>query len=517
MKVAARGRKRIGARLVAFSIHFEVFMHHALTRVSPTALTVQNRFEIPATLFANPNIHIERKAVAELLELLEVQATLRGLDEYPDHARLEHVVLTPDFHKASRIPVGTVLQTRGFALPQAIGNDVNCGMRLHKTLWRSADLEPHIKLLEKRLRALFFEAGRNIPMTGLQRQAMLQHGLLGLLESVPKSQTQGLWRFFHQQHADLDHVEQCGSVETNSILAGAENFIGDPNRLSRDAQIGSLGGGNHFAEIQRVVKILEPHTARAWGLFADQIVVMVHAGSLGLGHLAGGQVRQMAKDHFPKHLPHPQNGLYPMPLSADWLDPLGNAANFAFSNRTFLALMLRQALEETLGETEFPLLYDAPHNWLWLESDGTVLHRKGATPARGFAEMQNTPFAHHGEPVLIPGAMGASSFVMVGTGNPEALSSASHGAGRIRSRGEAMRDHEAEFRAFLERYSVITPLDWRAPSVQSRPDIVREHLAMLRQEAPFAYKGIGDVIQTQTQAQMVRGVVELEPILTVKG
>jgi tRNA-splicing ligase RtcB (3'-phosphate/5'-hydroxy nucleic acid ligase) len=494
-------------------------MHHALTRVSPTALTVTNRFEIPTTLFANQKVHLQRKAITQLLELLEVQDTVQQLvqlGEYPADARLERVVLTPDFHQSSPIPVGTVLHTTGFALPQAIGNDVNCGMRLHTTPWHAADLVPHYKTLEQRLRGLFFGAGRNIPMTGLQRQAMLQYGLLGLLESVPKSQTQGLWRSWHQQHQDIDRTEQCGSILTKSILTGTEDFVGEPSTLSRDAQIGSLGGGNHFAEIQRVTKILEPQTARAWGSFPDQIVVMVHAGSLGLGHLAGGVVRQQAKNNYPKHLPHPKNGIYPMPLGGNWSDALGNAANFAFANRTFLSLMVHQALEECLGETEYRLLYDAPHNWLWQQPNG-VLHRKGATPARGFEAMQQTPFAHHGEPVLIPGAMGASSFVLVGSGNLASLQSASHGAGRSHSRGEAMRQSELEFVRFLERYRVVTPLDWQNPSTQARPDIVRQHLAMLRQEAPFAYKGIGDVVQTQTQAQMVRGVVELEPLMTVKG
>jgi tRNA-splicing ligase RtcB len=113
--------------------------------------------------------------------------------------------------------------------------------------------------------------------------------------------------------------------------------------------------------------------------------------------------------------------------------------------------------------------------------------------------------------------MGASSFIMAGTGKLSSLESASHGAGRIHSRGEAMRGFEQEFKDFLKRYRVVTPLDWHDQAIKQRPDIIEEHLSKLRQEAPFAYKGISEIIKTQTSAEMVRGVVELEPLLTVKG
>ncbi len=465
---------------------------------------------------------IERKALDELLRLLEVQQTIELLknaapDLYPADARLEQVILTPDLHKAQGIPVGTVMQTHGFMIPQAMGNDINCGMRLHKTSLKSEAIKANLGKLEKRLRHLFFEGGRSIPMTGLQRQALLQHGLEGLVEAVPASQTDGLWRYWHGQTSSLEHTEQNGSIDASEIISGLEDWIGEPHSTSRDAQIGSLGGGNHFAEIGRVAKILDPVTAHAWVLHLDNVVVMIHSDSLGIGHLAAQHLRTATRAAYPKNIPHPENGIYPMPLhNQTWQTALANAANFAFANRVFLALMVQAALEETVQETSFELLYDAPHNLIWQDQQG-ALHRKGATPARGYTAMQDTPFAYHGQPVLIPGSMGASSFIMAGTGNPANLESASHGAGRIYSRGEAMRGSSDEFTAFLERYRVVTPLDWNDPKVKARPDIIKEHLTTLRQEAPFAYKGIGSIIETQVQAEMVRGVVELEPMLTVKG
>ncbi len=494
-----------------------------LTRTSQTRLEVQNPFAIPTTIFANEAVPLERKAVDELLRLLEVQTTLEHLqkvlpEDYPADARLERVILTPDFHKAQGIPVGTVLQTKGFVIPQAMGNDINCGMRLHKTSLKPEAILANLEALETRLRHLFFGGGRSIPMTGLQRQALVLHGLEGLLEAVPKNQETGLWRYWQQQNiqADLERTEQRGSLHT-STNQGLEDWIGNLHHLSRDAQIGSLGGGNHFAEIQRVSKILNPVIAYAWGLKPDSVVVMIHSGSVGIGHLAGSQIKKATRAAYPKGIPHPSNGIYPMPLtSSHWHDSLANAANFAFANRVFLALMVQAALEETVAETNFQLLYDAPHNLIWQQENGAI-HRKGATPARGFEAMQHTPYGYHGEPVLIPGSMGASSYVLVGKGNPDNLESASHGSGRIQSRGQAMRGSESEFQDFLKRYRVVTPLDIRDQKVKARPDIIREHLANLRQEAPFAYKGITSIIETQTRAEIVQAVVELEPMLTVKG
>lgn len=127
--------------------------------------------------------------------------------------------------------------------------------------------------------------------------------------------------------------------------------------------------------------------------------------------------------------------------------------------------------------------------------------------------MQGTPFAFTGEPVIVPGSMGGSSFLLAGRGLPEALSSASHGAGRLRSRGEAMRGHDDEFHAFLRDFRVVTPLDWR----RARPDIQAQKLRELKQEAPFAYKGIGPVIRTLAESGMAAPVAELRPLITVKG
>ncbi len=498
-----------------------------LTRVDAQAVRVNHPSQIPISLFADQRVPIERQALDELWQMLELAETVErwhgvAPDDFAGQPHIERVALTPDFHKAQGVPVGTVLQTSGFFVPQAIGGDINCGMRSHLTSLTAEQIEPHLNALETALRRRFFEGGRDIAMTGLQRQALLQGGLEGLAGAVPTSQQQGLWRVWHEQVASLDKTMNRGSFSASS-LAGLEDFIGDLHATSRDAQIGSIGGGNHFVEIQRVSRILEPVTAHAWGLKLGAVVVMVHSGSLSIGQRCGALAKRLVRGAYPLALKHPDNGLYPLPFgeaqqsTIDAVrDGLHAAANFAFANRLFLALMARDALEAVTSETDFELLYDAPHNFCWLDGD-TALHRKGATPSRGYSEMQHTPFAYHGEPVLVPGSMGAASYVMAGSGRSDALWSASHGAGRLRSRGAAMRASEHDFTAFMERFRVVTPLDLRDPHVKSRPDIVIDKLKELQQEAPFAYKDITSVIDTLSGAGMARGVAMLEPIVTVKG
>jgi tRNA-splicing ligase RtcB (3'-phosphate/5'-hydroxy nucleic acid ligase) len=182
--------------------------------------------------------------------------------------------------------------------------------------------------------------------------------------------------------------------------------------------------------------------------------------------------------------------------------------------------MAVSSLQHVLGEFEFPLLYDAPHNLVWPErtsSGDSFVHRKGATTARGLQAMQNTPFAFTGEPVLVPGSMGSSSFILAGQGLPEALSSASHGAGRVLARGAAIHGFDAEFKRFLEDSRVVMPLDLRRQDVKMRRDILDKKLEELKQEAPHAYKGIGPVVRTLEGAGMARVVAELKPIMTIKG
>lgn len=504
-----------------------------LTRLDDTRVRVHNPHGVEATLFANEQVPVELAAVTELVELLALQDTVQRVaevapDSFDRDPGIVRVAVTPDFHKARGIPVGTVLATRGFVVPQAIGNDINCGMRLHTTTLKPDEVAAKADELETAFRHLYFEGGRNIPMTRAHRHAMLTGGLEAMLDATEKL-GDGLWPLVRELRAgeQLDRVERRGSLPAGRVF-GLTDFLGADDRLGRDGQIGSIGGGNHFVEIQKVEKVLDGTVAHAWGLKPGTVTVMVHTGSVGVGHLCGGHYRDVVRRIFPEALKHPANGVFVLPEGARhrehadmFWDALHNAANFAYANRMFLAVMAVAGMRRVFGDrVGAELVYDAPHNFVWkdeIDGEEVVLHRKGATPARGFEAMAGTPFAHHGEPVLVPGSMGASSFVMVGQGHAESMASASHGAGRTLSRGEAMRGFDAEFRAFLERFRVVTPTDLRRADVRQRPDILGKKLEEIKQEAPFAYKGIGPVVNTLAAAGIARPVAELTPLMTIKG
>ncbi|PQO46515.1 RtcB family protein [Blastopirellula marina] len=504
-----------------------------LKRVDANRLTLENRYDIDVSLFANEEVPIEPAAVRELQTMLTLQETVEAVHQdaphrFPDSPRIEQVSLTPDFHKASGIPVGTILETSGFIVPQAIGNDINCGMRLHRTGLSAEQVTAYAEELESACRSMFFEAGRRIPMTWEHREAMLLSGIEGLYDSVDRSFDDGMWSYFHRTSREetLSHIDRRGNLKAARIH-GLENLLGEPGRLSRDSQIGSIGGGNHFVEFQRVERIIDGQIAHAWGLSPGMVTVMVHTGSVSVGYACGNFYRGKIRDVHPSGVPHPENVIYVLPLGTDendtgalFWDAMHNAANFAFANRMFLAMMAWASLEQCLGETSFDLVYDAPHNMIWKEQRKgreTYVHRKGACPARGYEAMADTPFAYYGEPVLVPGSMGASSYILAGNGFAGTNQSAAHGAGRAVSRGASMKGFEREFEKFMQAFRVVTPVDFRRQEISQRRDIMEKKLAELRQEAPFAYKGIGPVIETIHDAGIARPVAELKPIMTVKG
>ena len=505
-----------------------------LKRVSGCELEFPNRWGIPTRIFANDEIPLERVAVDELESVLQIQETVDLLREKApeflgagNDAAVAEVVLTPDFHKGAGIPIGTVLATREFAVPQAIGNDVNCGMRLIATGLDVEQIKAKSRELESALRHVFFEGGRDIPMTPGQREALVRHGLPGLFSTAQETQGKGIWGSLdlREEQKNLRHMRGGGGYPTDSVFA-LRDYISAATGVSHDSTIGNLGGGNHFAEIQYVRRVLHGQAAHAWGLREGQVVVMIHAGSLGLGHVTGTFVTDLMKQIYPQGVTRPSNDIYLLPRNQrfatqfdQFLTSMRNAANFAFGNRFFLAQMIRKGVSQTVGETEWKVVYDAPHNLMWEEQlDGKTafVHRKGATPAGGWQEMQDTQFAHWGEPVIVPGSMGASSYLLLGKGMRSAICSACHGAGRALSRGEAMRAGDSKFEEFLKRFTVITALDPHRPDVCLRPDILEKWKQELKKEAPYAYKDITPVIKTLQAAEIATPVVELFPLMTVK-
>ncbi len=304
----------------------------------------------------------DKSAVAELHQMTALEETLERLTAVPsyfqeDAPRIEKIIVTPDFHKGAGIPIGTVMMTKGFAVPQAMGNDINCGMRFYTTDLSEEKIRQKLPELTKKIRHIFFEGGRQIPMTGRQREALFRYGLEGLLETYQDSDKSGLWQYYQPEIQEkwLSRTMFRGSLKA-AETEGLEDFIGDYNQLTYDDQIGTIGGGNHFLEVQRVVEIYDGQTANAWNLKKGAVVIMLHTGSLTIGHHSGLLNRKICQEIYPVRLAQPENKIYPIPenctIQNAWKrfwSASKNAANFGFVNRLFLGFMIQDVFTQVLG------------------------------------------------------------------------------------------------------------------------------------------------------------------------
>lgn len=512
-----------------------------MTRRDDTHVDIQNPQGVPTTLLASDEVWIEQEGIAQALGFLELQDTVQDLYErqqqghikplFGEQPALERVVLTPDFHRGGGIPVGTVAATRGFILPQAVGNDICCGMRLLVTDLTREDLERAESSLPEVLRGIFFEGKRQLPMSPAQREALLRDGLRGVHQTSADNAGSGIWRDYDSrvQERELGRVHFGGSLAARGIFAFEDYIQASGRKDGRDAHIGSVGGGNHFVELQVLEEIMDNHAAHAWGLKPGQVVIMVHSGSVGLGHRVGARFLEKTRALYPHTLQKPAHGFYPLPtqgphqaLYEEYVDAMRNAANFAFGNRLFLGLMAVMGLREACGKPVNPrLIYDAPHNLIWDEQAGggeRHVHRKGACPAYGPGSPHQTDeaFTYTGQPVIIPGSMGDDSYLLSGRGLEGALCSACHGAGRKLSRGAA-RHHWEDATRSLRKLRVVGPVDLESPVLKLRPDIRARYVERLHEEAPHSYKDVAPVIDTVVKAGVAAPAARLEPWLTIKG
>jgi len=222
-------------------------------------------------------------------------------------------------------------------------------------------------------------------------------------------------------------------------------------------------------------------------------------------------------------VPHPAHGFYALPAAgphageaARYLDAMANAANFAFVNRLVLAQLAADVLAKVVGrEIDARLVYDAPHNLIWPAQDDLYVLRKGACPA--FGPSGDGELGWIGDPVIIPGSMGASSWLLAGEGAEAALCSACHGAGRSIARGAARHVEPDVWDDARARLRVVTPVDVDDPMVRRRRDIVERHEDRLKEEGPWAYKDVTPVVDTVVRAGIARRIARLWPLLTVKG
>ncbi len=455
-----------------------------LWRVPPDAYP---GMRVPALVVADAQLMAHIKTEASLQQLAN-GATLPGI--------VKAALAMPDIHQGYGLPVGGVVATdaeHGVVSPGAIGFDINCGVRLLRTPLTASALAPRLAGLVEALYAAI-PAG----VGGKGGVTLDARELAGVLEAGAGWAT----RRGYGAPGDLERIESGGALE------GASDEAVSPQAVERGRrQLGSLGSGNHFLEIQVVDEIHDERLARAWGLAAGDVTVMIHTGSRGLGH-------QVCTDHlratgaalrkYGIEVPDRQLACVPVdsPEAKAYLGAMRAAANFAFANRQMLTHWTREVLERTLGvrAEQITVVYDVAHNIAKEEEhqvDGRrrrlIVHRKGAT--RAFP----------GQPVLVPGDMGRYSFLLVGTERAmtETFGSTCHGAGRLLSRTAAVK--AARGRHIGE--------ELRARGVIARA-AGRDALA---EEMPEAYKDVKDVVDVVHRFGISTRVARLRPLGVIKG
>ena len=414
----------------------------------------------------------------------------------------------PDAHWGYGFPIGGVAafdpDRGGVVSAGGVGFDISCGVRTLHTGLTLAELEPFKKELAD---SLFDRIPAGVGSTGTirlsaeQMDAMLRGGAQWAVERG--------WG----TREDLDRTEEYG------CMAGAE-----PGKVSEQAkkrqrdEMGTLGSGNHYLEVQHVAEILDQDTAVAFGIELGHIVVSIHCGSRGLGHQIGTEfLRDMAIEARQHDITLPDRELACAPINSDtgrsYLGAMRAAINCALANRQILTYLTREVFKAVVPKAALTLLYDVSHNTCKVEThvlDGKprelYVHRKGATRAFGPGH-PDLPDALRaiGQPVLIGGSMGTASYILCGTKDSEqrAFSSACHGAGRSMSRHEALRRYRGR--------GVVDGLAGRGILIRS------PSMRGVAEEAPGAYKDVSAVCEAADHAGLARLVARLEPVVCVKG
>jgi len=418
----------------------------------------------------------------------------------------------PDIHWGYGFPIGGVAAMAvedGVVSPGGVGFDIACGVRLLRSeLSWEPDVRPR---LDELVRALGRSVPRGVGTKGRMRlsrkelEQVLRDGV-----GFPLSRGVGF-------EEDAEFCEDAGALGT-----ARPELVSDKAYQRGSGQLGSLGAGNHFLEVQVVEEVVEPVAANVMGLFEGQVCVMLHSGSRGLGH-------QVCTDHVAEmdrlmpelgiSVPDRQLACVPLshPAAERYLGAMAAAANFARANRHVLANAVREGFEEVFGRSARDLglflVYDVAHNLAKLEEHDVegrrrtvCVHRKGATRAFGPGHPEvPTAYRSIGQPVIIPGSMGTASYVLVGTAESAArsFSSTCHGAGRAMSR------HAAKKR--MSGKDLVRQLEGEGIA------IAPSHVGLLSEEAPYAYKDVSEVVRVCEGVGLSKIVARLRPVGVVKG
>jgi tRNA-splicing ligase RtcB len=458
----------------------------------------QGAMRVPGMIYASRELvqAMDHKVYEQTVNV----ATLPGI------VGAAHVM--PDAHWGYGFPIGGVAafdaEAGGVVSAGGVGFDVSCGVRCLLTGLRREDiLAVHKPLAD----ALFERIPAGVGSTGAIR--LSAERMDAMLAGGAKWAVEHGWG----TAADLERVEEQGQM-----LHAKPKFVSELAKRRQREEMGTLGSGNHYLEVQEVTAVFDEKIARAYGLQAGAIAVMIHCGSRGLGHQIGTEFLRRMVAAAPGHgLALPDRELACAPIHSDlgqeYLGAMRAAINCALANRQILTHLVREVFADIIPKAKLPVLYDVSHNTCKQETHRVdhherelYVHRKGATRAWGPGH-PGLPAALRdvGQPVLIGGSMGTGSYVLAGTTASEALawSSACHGAGRAMSRTQALKNWNGR--------AVIDQLAQRGILIRSpSPRGVAE-------EAPDAYKDVSAVVDAADTAGLARKVARLEPLICIKG
>ncbi len=459
---------------------------------------------VPAHIFADEDLLEKMKADATLEQAANV-ACIPGIYKYS--------IVLPDGHQGYGFPIGGVAAVdyeEGAVSPGGVGYDINCGVRLIRTDLTEKEVRPRLKEL---VDTIFRLAPPGVGGTGHIRLSISE------LDRVLEEGADWAIQKGYGWADDRNYIEEFGHYE------GA-----DASRVSHRAkergkdELGTIGSGNHFVEIQKVERIFDPEVAKKFGIEQEgQVLIMIHTGSRGLGHqVATDYIRIAESKQRQWGFAMPDRELAPMPIKSregqDYLAAMKAAANYAWANRQIITHWIREAFRRVFGRDPdklgMQIIYDVAHNIAKIEDhdvgDGRIkrvlVHRKGATRAFPAGRPEIPPkYRDVGQPVLIPGSMGTASYVLVGTETAMQITfgSAPHGAGRMMSRAAAVR--------MLPPHKVKAALESRGIIVKSADSEV------ISEEAPEAYKNVDKVAQVAHEVRIARLVSRHVPMGVVKG
>ena len=454
---------------------------------------------VPARIYASGKL-LEDVFRDESLKQLVNTTTLPGIVKY--------ALAMPDIHEGYGFPIGGVVATKypdGVISPGGVGFDINCGVRLLLSDLTEKEITPFLDKLATRIQEEVpsgLGRGREKKISISDINFVLREGVQGLVKK----------KGFGEEE-DIENCEAKGKLDWAD-----EGYVSEKAKNRGRDQLGTLGSGNHFLEVQKVDEVYDKDIAEKFGLFEGKVCVMIHTGSRGLGHqIATDYIRVMmrAMEKYKIFLPDRELAAvsFETPEGQNYFKAMASGANFAWSNRHMVTFYVRKAWKFVLGaDKKLKLLYDVAHNIAKIEEheiEGEriklIVHRKGAT--RAFPpERPELPVRYQktGQPVLIPGSMGTASYVLVGTTESKnAFYTVNHGAGRTMSRRKAIKTVSGK--------EVVENLKRRGILVKSYS------MKGVAEEAPIAYKDIDEVIEVVDRAGLAKKVARLVPLAVIKG